>query len=799
LLLGQIWQVAGIAFALMVLTGVLSYSARKWNLVFGPLAIITVFLGKGTNPPLGDFYIAASHTIPYFILLHEPNKIILLASYSYTILFGIFLTAVLRHLTSKARGWSLNPAYHSPSLILLKRSFKKVFKASVLILLCLPIATFSSPFFSGDFAGNLRAIDFPQSYADVNQWLSTQNNFFYVLWLPADPYTQYKWIPMYYQQHDLMAQYSPKPSFSAEDVPGEQAQESRTDYFVYYVISALYSDNARFIPQILGKIGVKYILNRRDAESWWWRNLDPSRFNQDLSGVLQELGGLTLVKRFGNIDVYQNAFFRDSGFITGTSGIALAAGGRSVMSLDSNGTDFVGNSTLAFAGQISNETMGGIYGTIDRLILDENDFRDIAFSFLPLNRTFDAASYISEGDPSATWSKLFADFWWYNHDFLDTLDEAAVTEASGQTMKIPFVSDQNEEYDIWIRLLTGNSSIGTEAIGHLAVLIDGVPTAVLEPGSGDYPHYDWLQAGSIGIRRGPHELEIDNLDGFNIVDRIVIAPTREVARALDDYQRLLNSVQCSLIYSVGSNERIIQIPKQSYYRIFLQFDTDSPVANDTSIRVGFVHSNRTIWRDALMNGGPTTQLGSLALDKGTYDVLLLSNRTAKLLLVEENSNEIGGQGRESVELTYAKLNPVAYQLSIRAKSSYVVVTMFNSFDDSWGLDENVIDHFVSYSFANSFLLGSRGNGTLSLQYDYQKTFVLMNVLSTAGLLFGVTLFLGPYLTKRRKNMKRRPIFLRTQIGCSASDETPAGCPTVSFFLILLSHLPCFAEHHRNVI
>jgi len=749
-----VWEIAGILYVVMVFAGALVDIRNKRTVALCALAVLAVFLGKGTNPPLGSLFVFGYYNVPYFILLHEPNKIILWASFAYVILFGTFLAVVQRRLTSVLDKCvsNLTPARYKNLLCDGGRGVKvakargaKVAKAFVLILLCIPVVVFSSPFLSGDFGGNLRAVDFPQGYEDVNRWLSTQNDFFYVLWLPPDTYTQYEWLGTNpYQQHDIMAQYSPKPAFRVE----EAIPPSAPSLFTYYVISSLYADDARFLPHVLGRIGVKYLIYRHHAQNWHWRNLSP-RFAVDLEARLHHLDGLRLVRTFGDIDVYQNAYFRDHGFIVGTSTVALVGGGRSIFSLDENDTHLINESTLVFAGQVSDETIREIYNNIDELILTENNFRDISFALLPAHSIYQAGLFTSEGDPEREWSRLFANFWWYRHDFLDTVGESAITTADGQTMKIPFTLTQNDQYELWLRLLTGDAAVNEKAISDLTISIDNNQSTRLNPRSRDPSSYRWMKIGVVPMHQGAHELEIRNEYGFSIIDQIVIAPTAQIARALKDYQSLLDHSRYSVIYDLRhAEERLIEIPKQSRYRVFIQLDANSTA--DASIRVAFIASNQTVSREAFANHASTIGFEAVDLNTGTYRLSLVPSYAAKLILIEEPSDDGLERGHnDTVELDYVRMNPVSYKISMRTGGEYAFVTVFHSFDQDWRLDADVLEHFTCFSFADCYF--ARGHGSMSLEYYGQKTFYAMYVITLGGLMMSLALCVGPFVGRRLKH------------------------------------------------
>ena len=412
-------------------------------LIFSLIAAIFLFLGKGINPPLGSLYSWSFSNIPFMQVFRDSDKWVMILPFAYSFLL-LFSADSIIALFQKIRisPQKLQWLTSSKTKIWPKASMKKFYSTSLVLIMFLTMFfTSSYPFFSGNFAGELKAVNFPSYYQDVTQWLSLQNGDFHVLWLPPDIYTQYDWIgSSSYQQHDLMAIYSPEPnlmSYSSDDI----------GHLSYYIASLLYNNSTEHIGKILSTSNVKYLILRNDADGWWFRNLGWTKDKLDY--IMSHQSGLKLVAEFGAIDVYLNQYYNaDGAAVTLTNNVSLISGGFSTLTSLSYTES---NNYPIFLSQIPQDSISAFTSYASNIVIQNGDFSSFVFSFVPKQYIIDAGSYAKIGNKELGWATLYgSDYWWLNPSYLDSVEETAITSINA-TLNIPFSSTNNQQSDIWIK------------------------------------------------------------------------------------------------------------------------------------------------------------------------------------------------------------------------------------------------------------------------------------------------------------------------------------------------------------
>jgi len=505
-----VWIFASFFVPIIVFTGIITSSKDEYVVFAMLLAIVSIFLGKGINPPAGQIYLWAYKNVPYFQMYRDPNKWVMLLCLSYALLFSITVDLIVKFIL-----------YVRPTLrIKLSKTYllRSLFSI-LLILIIFADFIFSLPFFTGDFGGNLKAVNFPNDYYLVIKWLLNQSEDFRVLWLPPDPYTQYDWFDRSYQQGDLIARFSTKPNFLS--LGNDEAGR-----FSYFVISVLHHNLTKYIGKLLAIAGVKYIIMRNDAEGWWWSHLPEPYTRDKLKRVLEQQQGIKLIKKFGTLDIYQNDFYIPNKIVATNTNILIAGGLTSLISLSYLENFNFTNMSVLFADQLSQKDLRRTLNYITDIIIINNNIEDIIFSFVPDCFKFNCAQYATEGNMQLGWSSLSL-YWWYYWFYLDSVIEPAITCANA-TLSIPFYIQEEGEYEVWIKTF-----IGTKG-SHLDILIDKIEIGNVYTKALNNIGYFWIRLNSTFLNRGAHIIHI-NSDGrgINIITKIAIIPSNKLKEAIN--------------------------------------------------------------------------------------------------------------------------------------------------------------------------------------------------------------------------------------------------------------------------
>jgi hypothetical protein len=717
---------------------VLAFRPKDKNVVFfSLLAIVSLFLGKGLNPPFGQVYQWAYLNIPYMQAFRDPNKWVMTVSFAFSFLILYSVDLIIFHMQR----------IHCPLSIKAKASwranFGKISSVPIVLMLLTACFVFSGPFLSGDFDGQLKTVDFPSSYQDAIQWLAEQSGDFKVLWLPPDIYTQYDWIgSTSYQQRDIIAAYSPKPNLMLYS-------SSEIGRLSYYIASALYHNTTRYLGKLLAIANVKFILMRNDAEGWWWRNLGWTR--DKLSYVMQNQLGLKLVKEFGMIDVYLNQYYTSNGEMVTTKDVALVSGGfSSLTSL----TYLENMSELypLFVEQIPQNSIQAYTKYAHNLVVKDGDFSSFVFSFVPEKYIIDFSGGATEGDETRGWATLYgSDYWWHNPYYLDSVAESAITSTNA-TLNMPFLSLNDEQYEIWIKSFWAPNFC-------LAISIDDARVGEVNSENFNSLGYSWIKVNSTLLKAGNHVISIQNnglmQDGSfqeTLVTRMAIVPKEVMENAMASAVNVVSDENISLVFeaemgrfdynagswildgSFGLNASQglaitskcysfipygLFVPKSGYYGVYLR--ANSPKASIVDISIDdestyglFNASNDFIWFNL------TTQY----LSQGQHIFQLAAEAGVSVdLIMFKSVNYQNKPSYVSGGVYYSKISPTKYVLSTELQGPLFL--FFNEpYSTEWKAYVNgtEVDPVPACSGFNSYLLNETLTGNLTIEFAKQTYF-----------------------------------------------------------------------------
>lgn len=127
------------------------------------LLLIMVFLGKGDNPPLGQIYTWVFTYVPGMSVFRDPTKFFFLIALSYAIILGYGFDRISERFKNK-----------KINLILLS------ILAGYFLVLTIPV-------WSGKMTGTFSTPRFVSEYTHAANYLSKDNSFGRVLWVPQTP------------------------------------------------------------------------------------------------------------------------------------------------------------------------------------------------------------------------------------------------------------------------------------------------------------------------------------------------------------------------------------------------------------------------------------------------------------------------------------------------------------------------------------------------------------------------------------------------------------------------------------
>jgi hypothetical protein len=189
----QNWTLLNFVIPVVVFSAMLLYR-NKFVVYLTLMAIISTFLLKATNPPIGDFYYNLSMSLPYGVgaVLANYNTWAYIQAFSFFFLIVITLSAII-----DKNNLSLSFLHKAiEHFKILDHRTKKILPTLIAVLLCalIFVAVLSGLYVDSQvYLPRYQPVDFPSPYYQINNWLNQQHGDGNVLWLPQGG--AYIWKP----------------------------------------------------------------------------------------------------------------------------------------------------------------------------------------------------------------------------------------------------------------------------------------------------------------------------------------------------------------------------------------------------------------------------------------------------------------------------------------------------------------------------------------------------------------------------------------------------------------------------
>ncbi len=171
-----VWQFLTLV-VLIVAVSVILLRRSKLTFTLSGLLVVGVFLAKGVQPPLGEFYLWLTFYSPKLIpnqtfLFKYPYVFLSMVSLAVALLIGILVTEVFK----RVKFSSFSFRHFSAKL----NGLPIVLFFSIITL----IALVGAPVLTGNLNQALNPVTLPPQYRELNQFLSSQEGTFRVMWVP---------------------------------------------------------------------------------------------------------------------------------------------------------------------------------------------------------------------------------------------------------------------------------------------------------------------------------------------------------------------------------------------------------------------------------------------------------------------------------------------------------------------------------------------------------------------------------------------------------------------------------------
>jgi hypothetical protein len=232
-------------------------------LFFALLALIGTFLAKGANEPFGGIYLWSFGHFPGFMMFRDPTKWYTLIALSYSVLipFTIWKIYVWLGSLEKLRVFRL----------------AKIF----LLLVVAGLLFLIRPAISGQLTGAFQAVQIPNEYIKLENYLSPQDNFSRTLWIPT-----VQRFAFYNNQH---------PTVPAQDLFNLYSNDQLFDKL-----------KQKSTENLLQELSIKYVIVPYDSQGEIFlndRQYDEKAY-QKLVNEIKTISWLKPINGFGRIAVF---------------------------------------------------------------------------------------------------------------------------------------------------------------------------------------------------------------------------------------------------------------------------------------------------------------------------------------------------------------------------------------------------------------------------------------------------------------------------------------------------------------
>lgn len=548
-----LWAASAIILVFIVFSNIILNKNNRTVSFFLVLALITLFIAKGINPPLGGIYRILYANIPLMSLFRDLHNILVLPALAYTCLIG-FATPKITETTK--------------GVINLDATDEDLTAYLIFALLVVLILIYAWPFFTGNFANNLNINVYKPEYYELFKKMEQDTEDYRVLYTPAIQPIRYA-ENSYPGVVDPILYYSPKSSLPS------LIQYSNSDRLSTFVDISLHQNRTNQLGRILGLANVKFIIQRSDFYSSLPNFLYPGRYigfdksyiddnvkyNLNLQEGMSKTEQIGLVKtnvtNQSLITIYNNSYYREH--FTDARSTALVGGSWPTIITGMHAGEL--NNSFMFASQISDTNQ---LNHIDNILFENPNYIDTVEMFIPKIFKINLGNYAGETDAKKGWASTNG-WWWYNWELSGLLSNGVITQNTAR-LDVPLNLDKSSEYTLLAKIYF--NYFGTP----LYFLIDDIRVGVVNSAESN-SKFAWVNIGKVSLQKGTHKLAILSEFGENIISDLIVAPTEDFEKALNKTAIFMQDKDIAVIQEFESiNEQIFLM--QNYNEWLIKNTTD---------------------------------------------------------------------------------------------------------------------------------------------------------------------------------------------------------------------------------
>lgn len=541
-------------FVLILAYSVILFRRDRYTLFFLLATIISTFIAKGTNSPVGGFFMWAWFNIPHFAVFRRPDRWEMMTVFSNAFFVAVFVSFLFNYVIKNARvqkgkSFSINvtvPRQKSiqrlsvsvGSLSKLTKNLHKFLKFTCVTLIIVMILSglLSGWFF---FYNGLLTYKTPKDSTKPFQWIAEKPGNYKIVTVNSGPL---EWANDYYAAtdfafcrmltdvgwiHDLgfdSALIHDKPVL--QDGGWEPLSKTLVDYARRRLANDIVTDD---FLKIFGLFNYKYIVI-------------PSYASERIRGFfLNQQGGQVVFNESDSV-VTENSYFTEE-FFSPQNYAVVIDGLEAFPSLCKIDSFELNKTGLVFANSEDTASMfiGNSFDSSKAVILaNQSSLFDAVVLTLDSNNLILAKEF-------AVPSMNLTQYWISSTFWRDlgklVLGRETLTTHGKSKADIPFGVTSSGEHEIWIRLAFAPDR------GKVSLYVDDDLVEEIVPEANYWIGLKWIRVSSLFLNSGNHVLTLKNDgNGYNDIDAICVASESMLQTKLDTLIDTLQSFSGRLVY-----------------------------------------------------------------------------------------------------------------------------------------------------------------------------------------------------------------------------------------------------------
>jgi len=717
---------------LLVLIGILSGLKDRRIRLLAIIAVLSVFFAKGTNKPFGGIYAWFFKYFPGGSMFRTPGKFHCLTNMAYAPLLGVGVEYIANRLR--------------------KIQFKRnILDRIFLVFIFCFLLYLAFPAFAGRMVGTFIPHQIPGEYETIKSFIKSQPPHFRTFWRPMKGRYAF-----YNQEYPLLSAYHTSVHAS---------ENSR--YFLAESYNPQAFEETRNIAKILGILNVKYCFLPQEKEYLF-------RGKEFYLRSFEEQAGLKKISLGHGIDVFENEYGAPRFFATEHS--ALVIGGRKALFLLASLEGMnLSHWAIFFADQLE-EKSRDLLKNSEMIVFYDKNVEDLALALLGEDYRVDLTKYViprsDSGKPDRWVKQIYSSEQTFDGAIIHSPKgviyrsrDGAYCTASELNTPIPFDTKESDNYEIWLRPVTGPTR------GKISISVSKDPTMkvsteqILREQSlkAEVDSFEWIKVGSFYFEKGRHFFQITHHPGpIGIVDQFIIVPKRVIDNLRQEIEENLQTKDIVIIKEPESLSFDIALPYDGRYSIAANIGNyDFNGGLNIDINGNRIKGKKTNNKD----GSLWVETRPVSLKKGVPHIDISREGNAEielnqLVLFKTNLSNPNiaelFKREETVPVIWKMINPTKYEVKLEIdRPAYLIFS--EGFNPGWFLNLKEPLHSINaYTMLNSFFINQPGEIRGVLEFSPQRYVYKGLWVSGIGLLLicGYLAFAGIASLKNKDLLKR---------------------------------------------